>query len=278
VDVEDYFQVEAFSGVVHRAHWNRQPSRVEHSTEKLLDLLDSARVKGTFFVLGWVAKRFPRLVQRISAAGHEIASHGCEHQRVGEMTPATFREDAHGAKDILEGCTGRPVVGYRAPTFSITARTWWAYEILAEAGYAYSSSIYPIAHDLYGMPSAPRIPFSPVPGTEFLEIPIATVRLLGRNGPCGGGGYFRLLPYQASRWLIARVNKVERRSCVFYCHPWEFDTGQPYMSNAPLKSRFRHYLNIDRMEPRVRRLLHDFRWGRMDDIFLSCTRSEKAAA
>lgn len=268
VDVEEHFQVEAFAGLINRLNWDDQPSRAALSTGRVLDVLAAAGVKGTFFVLGWVAERIPDLVRRIAAEGHEIASHGYDHRRLTELTPAEFREDARHAKRLIEDCTGQPVKGFRAPTFSINSRSWWAYELLAEEGYRYSSSVYPIKHDLYGMPEAPRTVFAPLPKTQFLEIPIATVRLMGGNRPCGGGGYFRLMPYGISRRLINRLNGVERLPCVFYCHPWEFDLEQPHFTSAPLKSKVRHYLNIGKMESRIRKLLSDFRWGRMDEIFL----------
>jgi polysaccharide deacetylase family protein (PEP-CTERM system associated) len=268
VDVEEYFQVEAFKSIVDRASWDGRPSRLVESTDRVLRLLEAADVRGTFFVLGWVAERFPALVRRIQAGGHEIASHGHAHEPARLQTRNEFRDDVRRAKQTLENCTGTRVRGYRAPTFSIGKENWWAYEVLAEEGYDYSSSIYPVAHDLYGMPSAPRTPFHPIRASEFLEIPVATVRLLARNRPCGGGGYFRLMPYALSRWCMLRVNRVDRISCVFYCHPWEFDPDQPRLRHAPLKSRFRHYLNIGHMEHRVSRLLRDFSWGRMDEVYL----------
>lgn len=268
IDVEDYFQVEAFKSAIDRASWDSRPSRVAQNTERVLALLDSADAKGTFFVLGWVAERFPSLVRSIHSRGHEVASHGFGHQTIHSQSPPDFRDDVRRAKAVLEDCVGVRVRGFRAPTFSISRANWWAYEVLAEEGHTYSSSVYPVAHDLYGMPDAPRTPFRPLGEGEFLEIPVATVRLLDRNRPCGGGGYFRLMPYAASRWCIARVNRVDRMSCVFYCHPWEFDSGQPRVSQASLKSQFRHYLNIGAMERRVARLLRDFSWGRIDEVFL----------
>ncbi len=268
IDVEDYFQVEAFKSVVPRADWDNRPSRVTANTDRLLELLDSADTRVTFFILGWVAERFPGLVRRIAAGGHEIASHGYAHERVHEQTPGEFRADIRRAKMLLEDIGGCRVRGFRAPTFSIGRSNWWAYPVLAEEGYAYSSSIYPISHDLYGLADAPRGPFRPMSDHSFLEIPIATVRLLNKNRPCGGGGYFRLLPYGMSRWCIKRVNEVDRMSCVFYCHPWEIDVGQPRIADAPVKSRFRHYLNIGVMAPRIARLLQDFAWSRIDAVYL----------
>jgi polysaccharide deacetylase family protein (PEP-CTERM system associated) len=269
VDVEDYFQVEVFKDVVDRESWDGRPSRVEGSTERVLGILDAAGARATFFVLGWVAERFPLLVRRIQANGHEIASHGHGHEMASVQTRNEFRSDVRRAKRTLEDCAGVRVRGFRAPTFSIGRKTWWAYEILAEEGYLYSSSIYPIAHDLYGMPTAPRTPFHPLGMCDFLEIPVATVRFLGANRPCGGGGYFRLMPYALSRRLIDRVNRLETMPCVFYCHPWEFDVGQPRIERASIKSQLRHHLNIGAMERRIARLLRDFAWGRIDEIYLA---------
>jgi len=268
VDVEDYFQVEAFSSVVDRASWENRPARVVGNTERVLALLESANARATFFVLGWVADRFPCLVRRIQASGHEVASHGYGHKLAHGQTRAKFREDVRRAKGSLEDCSGVAVRGYRAPTFSITPANWWAYEILMEEGYEYSSSIYPIDHDLYGMPFAPRMPFHPLEKESILEVPVATVRLFNKNRPCGGGGYFRLFPYLVSRWCIRHVNSIDRQACVFYCHPWEFDPQQPRIPSISVRSRFRHYLNISVMEHRVDKLLRDFEWGRMDQIFL----------
>jgi len=268
VDVEDYFQVEAFKSVIHRADWDLHPARVAASTDRMLKLLEAADVRATFFVLGWVAERFADMVSRIEAHGHEVASHGYSHELVHAQTASEFRQDIRHAKQLLEDIVGKQVRGFRAPTFSIGRGNWWAYEVLAEEGYEYSSSIYPISHDLYGMESAPRTPFRPLNRDGFLEIPVTTVRLLNKNRPCAGGGYFRLLPYGVSRWCMRRVNKADRMPCVFYCHPWEIDVDQPRIKQAPLKSQLRHYLNIREMAPRIARLLQDFSWGRIDDIYL----------
>ncbi len=270
VDVEDYFQVEAFKNVVSRADWSTMPSRVEQNTDRVLQLLEDAGVHGTFFVLGWVARRFPGLVQRIAAGGHEIASHGSDHERADRQDAGAFFADVTAAKAVLEDKSGTKVRGYRAPTFSIGPQNWWAYDMLTKAGYEYSSSIYPISHDLYGMRDAPRMPFHPVDG-PLLEIPMTTIRLFGRNFPAAGGGYFRLLPYSLSRWCLARANRHDRLSGVFYCHPWEFDETQPRLRQASAKSRFRHYTNISAMPGRFARLLRAFSWGRMDRIFLART-------
>src|ERR1051325_4852506 len=268
VDVEDYFQVEAFKDAIDPATWDRWPARVVENTGRVLALLNAANIQGTFFVLGWVAERFPEIVHRIIAEGHEVASHGYAHRRAGGQTKAEFRDDIRRAKAVLEGlCNGR-IRGYRAPTFSISPDDRWAYEILVAEGYEYSSSIYPISHDLYGTPHAPRRPFRPLDDEAFLEVPLATVRLLNKNRPCAGGGCFRLLPYAISQWSIRRLNNSDQMPCVFYCHPWEFDPEQPRVPGISLKSRVRHYTNLGAMEHRVNRLVRDFAWGRMDEGFL----------
>ena len=272
IDVEDYFQVEAFKGVIRRSDWDGAPARVDRNTDRILGLMSQACARGTFFVLGWVAQRFPDLVRRIAAEGHEIASHGYEHQRADGQDRGEFRDDVKRAKDLLEDLAGARVRGYRAPTFSINRKNWWAYDVLAECGYEYSSSIYPVKHDLYGMTDVPRTPFKPT-DAPILEIPMTTVRLFGRNLPCSGGGYFRLLPYSVSKTALRYVNVVEKNSGVFYCHPWEFDTGQPRVMAASAKSKFRHYTNIARMEGRFVHLLQDFSWNRMDSVFLGSERA-----
>ncbi len=265
VDVEEHFQVSAFEGVVDRAQWDRQPSRVEANTDAVLALFDEAGIQATFFVLGWVAERCPTLVRRIVAAGHELASHGWSHVRATEQSRAEFAEDVRRARAVLEDVGGVAVVGYRAASYSIDERNWWAFEVLAEAGYRYSSSIYPVRHDLYGVPDAPLVPFRPR-GVEILEVPVSVVELAGRRLPAGGGGFFRLYPYALSRWAIGRVNAAGRPA-VFYFHPWEIDPEQPRIPGAPARSRLRHYLNLSRMRPRLQRLLRDFRWDRMDRVF-----------
>ena len=267
VDVEDYFHVRAFAKVLDRRDWDSLPVRVEANTNRMLEIFADKGVSATFFVLGWVAERYPEIVRSLAAAGHEIASHGYGHQNIDSQTPDEFRRDVRRAKGVLEDLGGKPVRGYRAPTFSINPKTWWAYDVLAEEGHVYSSSIYPIAHDLYGMPNAPRTPFQPT-AMPLLEIPMTTVRYGTRNFPASGGGYFRLLPYRVSRSALARVNRKEGAPCIFYCHPWEIDPGQPRVAGAGLKSRLRHYTNLGVMERRISRLLGDFAWGRMDEIFL----------
>lgn len=266
VDVEDYFQVSALAPHFDRGVWDRTPCRVERNVDVILGALAEAGAKGTFFTLGWIAERYPQMVRRIAAAGHEIASHGYAHHRVTEFDRAAFTDDLTRSKSILEDITGQGVAGYRAPSFSIGRNNLWAFDSLLETGYRYSSSVYPVKHDHYGMPEAPRFPFESRPG--LLEIPITTSQILNMNVPAGGGGYFRFLPYAASRWLIARVNRVERRAAVFYMHPWEVDPDQPRVRNAKFKTRFRHYVNLRRTESRLRSLLRDFKWDRMDCVFL----------
>jgi polysaccharide deacetylase family protein (PEP-CTERM system associated) len=265
IDVEDYFQVEAFAGVIDRGDWETYPARVERNTGILLDLLAEARVSATLFTLGWVAERFPQIVRRITAEGHELASHGTDHHRVDQQSAEEFRADIRRAKAVLEDIGGTSVLGYRAPTFSISARSDWAYPILTEEGYRYSSSVYPIHHDVYGQADAPRVPFSPYPG--LIEIPLTTVRLFGCNFPTAGGGYFRLLPYAVTRRALRIARQQSQAPCVFYLHPWEIDPDQPRQTQAPRLSRFRHYLNLGRTEGRLRRLLGDFDWTRIDRVF-----------
>jgi polysaccharide deacetylase family protein (PEP-CTERM system associated) len=266
IDVEDYFHVAALAPYIARSDWEHLPCRVEANIETILGLLAEAQAQATFFILGWVAERYPALVRRIAAAGHEIASHGYDHERATHQGRGDFYQDICRAKRLLEEITGVEVRGYRAPSFSIGESSFWAFDCIAEAGYRYSSSVYPIHHDHYGMPDAPRFPYRPIP--ELLEIPVSTARVLTVNLPAGGGGYFRLLPYAVSRALIRRVNETEGRAAVFYLHPWELDAQQPRIPGTSLKARFRHYLNLERMQPRLRRLLHDFAWRRMDRTFL----------
>lgn len=268
VDVEDYFQVQAFFDHIDRADWDGMESRVERNVDRVLALFDEAGVKGTFFTLGWVAERYPHLIRRIVAEGHELASHGMAHFRADSQSPAVFREDVSRAKKLLEDAGGARVNGYRAASFSIGTRNLWAFEVLAEAGYTYSSSVYPIRHDIYGMPEAPRFAFKPEEGAgRIVELPVTTNVVFGRKVPCGGGGWFRLLPYAWSTWHMRRVNQRDGKPCMFYFHPWEIDPGQPVQRQASLKSRLRHYTNLERMEGKLARLLRDFRWGRMDQAF-----------
>jgi len=266
IDVEDYFHVLAFDRVINRALWDELPRRVEQNTNRLLEIFADTRTKATFFTLGWVAERHPGLIRRIASEGHELASHGYAHIRADRQNRNEFRDDVRKAKLLLEDATGTVVRGYRAPTFSIAKDNWWAFQILSEEGYTYSSSVFPIRHDLYGTSNLPRIAFVSEP-SRVLELPLATVRLLRFNFPCAGGGYFRLLPYGISRWAIRRVNSRDGVPCVFYLRPWEIDPGQPRQYNALLKSSFRHYTNLHRTEDRLRRVLRDFSWGRMDQAF-----------
>ena len=267
VDVEDYFQVLALAGHVDRDDWEAYPSRVERSTDAVLRIFEAHKIHATFFMLGWVAERYPKLVGRIVAGGHELASHGLAHVRVHEQTPAQFRDDIRRTKRLLEDVGSVRVLGYRAASFSIGDRTPWAHEVLGEEGYAYSSSIYPIRHDFYGSPDAPRFAHRPRQGPGILEIPVTTVALLGQKLPCGGGGYFRLLPYGLSRWALRRVNRADGQPCVFYFHPWEIDPDQPRFTGVSVKTRVRHYVNLGRMEARLRAVLADFAWDRMDRVF-----------
>ncbi|NOZ52958.1 MAG: DUF3473 domain-containing protein [Gammaproteobacteria bacterium] len=268
VDVEDYFQVSAFENYIPRESWDSLPQRVDVNTNRVLDLFALQGVHATFFTLGWVAERFPDLVKRIVNEGHELASHGYSHRRVDQLSPQEFREEVIKTKDILQGLTGCEVRGYRAPSYSISENTLWALDILYETGHVYSSSIYPIKHDLYGMPKAPRFMHHYCDG-KLVEVPISTVKLFGKTLPGGGGGFFRLYPYVVSRWAIRRVNDKDKQPGIFYFHPWEIDVDQPRQKQASLKSRFRHYLNLNRTEARLIRLLSDFNWDRMDTVFLN---------
>lgn len=267
IDVEDYYQVQALSSVYGRNDWEGCESRVERNTDRILEIFDSVGVKGTFFTLGWIAERHPDLIRRIVAGGHELASHGYCHARVDSQTQSEFREDVRKTRRILEDLGQTAVRGYRAATFSVGPHTPWAWPVLEEEGYAYSSSVYPVKRDNYGMPDAPRSPYRPDGTTSLVEIPISTARVGGRNLPVGGGGYFRFLPYFLSRAGIARVNKADHSAAVFYLHPWEVDPDQPRVQGLPLKSRFRHYVNLSRTESRLRQLARDFRWDRMDRAF-----------
>lgn len=269
VDVEDYFQVGAFEHTIRHEDWADWPCRVEANIERILILFERHGIKATFFTLGWIAERYPGVVRVIVDNGHELASHGYGHQRVSRLAPHEFREDVIRAKRMLEDLGGAAVRGYRAPSFSIGQDNLWALDVLVETGHLYSSSIYPIAHDHYGMPDAPRFPYRPARCPGLLEMPPTTVNLRGRNLPAGGGGYFRLLPYAASRWLIQQVHRHDGRPAMFYFHPWEIDPAQPRIAGAPFKSRLRHYVNLGRMEAKLERLCGDFRWGRADRVYAS---------
>jgi polysaccharide deacetylase family protein (PEP-CTERM system associated) len=268
-DVEDYFQVSAFAPYISRDSWDARECRVEANVERILAVFEQHGVKATFFTLGWIAERYPQVVRAIVAAGHELASHGYSHLRASDQDRAAFDNDIRSSRALLEDLGGVPVAGYRAPSFSIGQGNLWALDALREAGYRYSSSIYPIAHDHYGMPEAPRFAFYPNGPDGLLEVPITTLRMGSRNLPAGGGGYFRLLPYALSRWMMERVNREDRQPALFYFHPWEIDPGQPRPQGLGAKARLRHYINIDRMQSRLARLSRDFAWDRMDRIFLS---------
>ncbi len=284
IDVEDYFQVSAFEKVSPPEVWEKCEYRVDRNTEKILSILEEFDVKATFFVLGWVAQHFPDLVRKISNQGHEVASHGFGHRRVTTQDRQVFREDIRSSKALLEDISGVAVQGYRAPSYSISLESLWAYDELAEAGYRYDSSVFPVRHDLYGIPDWPRFPFHVIrqkdsqwapevvgdrnktdnQSSRLFEIPITTLKLLGKSIPIAGGGYFRLFPYEMTRWGLRRINHLEDQPFVFYLHPWELDPDQPRMAGAGLKSRFRHYLNLHRTENRFRRLLNDFSFTSLD--------------
>lgn len=282
IDVEDYFQVSAFEKCVPVADWDRYPLRVEKNTRLILEMLGEHGVHATFFVLGWVAAKCPALVQEIHAGGHEIACHGYGHRRVGTQSRQEFRRDIRISKALLEDLIGEPVLGYRAPSYSISQQTLWAFDELVEAGYRYDSSVFPVRHDFYGIPDWPRFPFTVSRGSdgiwepqrvaggkdgaEMLEFPITTLNLWGRHIPIAGGGYFRIFPYCFTHWGLRRINRLENLPFVFYLHPWELDPGQPMMAGITLKSRFRHYLNIKRTEQRFARLLSDFSFTAMRDL------------
>jgi len=268
VDVEDYFQVSAFEPFIKKSSWDSMECRVENNTSRLLDLFGKHGVQATFFTLGWVAERYPALIKRIVEEGHELASHGYDHVRVTQQSPDEFRADVTKTKKILEDISGQEIKGYRAASYSIKKENLWALEILHETGHAYSSSIYPVKHDLYGIPDAPRYAYYPFGEDSILEIPITTLNIFGKNLPAGGGGFFRLYPYSFSRWALARINKVDKESGMFYFHPWEIDPDQPKTPGINAKTRFRHYLNLDKFYQRLEQLLQDFSWDRMDKVFL----------
>lgn len=266
VDVEDWFQVGAFETVIDRKNWDSLECRVERNTDAVMALFEEAGVKATFFTLGWVAERYPALIRRIVDAGHEIGSHGYGHDRVFTFTPEQFAADLVRSRKLIEDAVGVKVTGYRAPSFSIDQRTPWAHQILAEQGYTYSSSVAPVKHDHYGWAEAPRFAFRPVANSDFLEIPVTTAELGSKRLAAGGGGFFRLLPYAFSRWAIRQVNERDNRPAVIYFHPWEIDPDQPRVTNAPIKSKLRHYTKLDVMAEKLRRLPRDFQWERLDSV------------
>ena len=269
VDVEEYFQVSAFAHAIGGENWETYESRVEACTDRLLELFAAHAARCTFFTLGWVAERHRTMIRRIVDAGHELASHGYRHERATDQTPEQFRADIRRTKAILEDLGGIDVIGYRAASFSFNSSNDWVHEILCDEGYRYSSSIYPVRHDHYGVPDAPRFPYMPLGHDRIVEFPLSTVRMFNRNVPCAGGGYFRLLPYALSRWALRRLNDGEARPAVFYLHPWEIDPDQPRQVGLRFKTRFRHYVNLGRMERKLARVLSDFAWDRMDRVLFS---------
>ncbi len=266
VDVEDYFQVSAFESYVSRENWKNFAGRVEENTDRILELFDQHDVKATFFTLGWVAENYPELVKRIVSAGHDLASHGWDHKRVTNLSEKEFAEDLKKSKASLEQVSGTEVTGYRAPSYSFTRENAWSHHVLLEAGYHYSSSIAPIKHDLYGIPDAPRFAHRYV-DERILELPITTTRIFSKNYPCGGGGWFRLYPYAVSKWAIDRVNRNDQEPAIFYFHPWEIDPGQPRINNLDAKTKFRHYQNLGQMERKLIRLLGDYTWRTIPEVY-----------
>ncbi len=264
VDVEDWFQVGAFEGVIDRSNWDGLADRVERNCSAILDMFAKADVKATFFTLGWVAQRHGPLMRQIVAAGHEIASHGWDHERVFRLDSKSFAADLERSRKVIEDAAGVEITGYRAPSFSIDSRTPWAYMVLAEQGFKYSSSVAPIAHDHYGWREAPRFAFKPLPWSDLIEIPVTTAHFAGRRLAAGGGGFFRVLPYGFSRWAIRQVNTRDGRPAVFYFHPWEIDPAQPRVTGASLRSKVRHYTNLSVMAEKLEQLVREFEWGRMD--------------
>jgi len=269
VDVEDYFQVEAFAPHIAREDWNNRECRVERNMDRILQLFSDNNTKATFFTLGWVAERYPQIVRRIVGEGHELASHGLAHFRADHQSRPLFLADVKKAKAILEDVGGTEVKGYRATSFSITRRNLWALSVLEEVGYKYSSSTFPINHDLYGIPEQPRFAFYPFADSKFMEIPITTIRKFGRNWPAGGGGYFRLFPYSLFKRNLKAVRAGDRQPCMFYFHPWEIDHTQPRITGTSVKTRVRHYLNLERTFGKLQMLLKDFRWSSVDRVFFA---------
>lgn len=266
VDVEDYFQVSAFDPYISRDNWKNFTGRVEANTDRILQLFDDYNVTSTFFTLGWVAHHYPALVRRIVDQGHDLASHGWDHRRVTSLSRNEFSLDVSKSKSVLEDVSGVEITGYRAPSYSFTTETQWAHAVLLEHGYRYSSSIAPIKHDLYGIPDAPRFSHGRE-NDRLIELPITTTRILAKNYPCGGGGWFRLYPYNLSRWAIDRVNQQDNEPAIFYFHPWELDPEQPRIDGLNLSTRFRHYQNLSQMENKLTRLLKDYKWRSIPEVF-----------
>jgi polysaccharide deacetylase family protein (PEP-CTERM system associated) len=268
VDVEEWFQVGAFERVIAKSDWDGLDSRVAYNTGKVLDLFGESGVKATFFTLGWVAERHPALIRRIADEGHEVANHGWDHDRVFTMDAEAFRADLKRAQAALEDASGQKITGYRAPSFSIDQRTPWAHRVLAEEGYAYSSSVAPLRHDHYGWADSPKHAWRPVAGSELIELPITLAEVAGRK-IATGGGFFRLFPAAITDKAVARANADERRPAIFYFHPWEVDPGQPRVAHAPLKSKLRHYSRLGAMAGKLRRLVARHQWGRVDAVAAS---------
>lgn len=267
VDVEDYFQVESFSGVIDRNSWNARPCRVETNTRRILDVLDSKNVKGTFFILGWIAKRYPELVREVARRGHEIASHGMSHKLIYKQSHDEFRSETLDSKKLLEDIVQQPLLGYRAATYSITRQSLWALDTLVEAGYKYDSSIFPMRHDRYGIPDASSWPgvITTPSGATFVEFPISTYKTMGLTIPVAGGGYFRLFPYLFTRFCLGQINK-SGHEFLFYMHPWEIDVDQPRIDGVSRFTKFRHYNNLDKFESRMENLLDDFKFTTMASV------------
>jgi polysaccharide deacetylase family protein (PEP-CTERM system associated) len=265
IDVEDYFQVSAFSPYIDRNSWDLRECRVENNIDNILNILNLSSTKATFFTLGWIAERYPQLVRKIVQEGHELASHGYGHERASHLSKQDFFNDIKASKNLLEDISGVAIKGYRAPSFSIGENNLWAFDCLLDAGYKYSSSIYPIKHDHYGMPESPRHFHSVRNG--LIEIPITTLRMFGKNFPSSGGGYFRLLPYSLSKLMISKVLSIDKKPAIFYFHPWEIDVNQPKVPGIDFKTKFRHYVNIKHMEKKIGKLLTDFNWDRVDKVF-----------
>lgn len=271
VDVEDYYHVSAFANVIKPGDWGQWPTTVERNTRALLDLFDRSGIKATFFVLGWVAERQPELIREIAARGHEVASHGYSHQLVYKQSPAEFHEETERSKKLLEDIVQKPILGYRAASYSITRKSLWAIDILAELGFQWDSSIFPVYHDRYGIPDSPTTPYriSAAGGKQLLEFPLTTARLFGYSMPAAGGGYFRLYPYFLSRALFRRATANDTKPAIFYLHPWEIDAEQPRVPGASLLSRFRHYNNLNVCMPRLQAMLGEFQFGTVTESLTS---------
>ncbi|MFQ5901247.1 MAG: XrtA system polysaccharide deacetylase [Thermodesulfobacteriota bacterium] len=266
IDVEDYYHASVFVDVVDQSDWPNYESRVVRNTERILTVLSQHNVKGTFFILGWIAENYPELIKEIDGKGHEIACHSYDHKLIYKHSQRSFREDIRRARKILENITGKKVAGYRAPTFSVINESLWALQILKEEGFEYDSSVFPVVHDNYGIPDAERFPsmFQVNGGEAIREFPMSTLRILGWNIPVSGGGYLRLFPYRFIRWAIKRINVIEKQPAIIYFHPWELDPHQSRIKVGPF-SRFRHYVNLDKMEGKLENLLRDFKFGTVRD-------------